>query len=176
MPFEYDAAFVVQAVACKSAERLTKYLEETAGDQASAMRLYAWNIAMSAALYGPIQAVEVALRNASDRQLTTRFSADWWREPRFLITDFISRKIESAKWHLISERKPVDKPHVTAALTFGFWAGLTGKGARNRHDMFIWRPALHRAFDRRLLLDRAAVYKELSGYEDYETGSPTMNP
>jgi hypothetical protein len=161
--FEYDSAFVVQAVACKSTERLTKYLEETENDQASAMRLYSWNIAMSAALYGPIQAVEVSLRNAFDQQLTTRFGVDWWCQPRFLMTDFIRRKIEGARRHLLNERKSIDKPHVIAALTFGFWAGLTGKGARNRHDMFIWRPALHRAFDRRLLLDRATVYKELSG-------------
>jgi hypothetical protein len=53
-----------------SAARLQHYLAERGDDQGAAMRLYDWNAAMSAALWESLSFLEVALRNAIDRQMT----------------------------------------------------------------------------------------------------------
>jgi len=47
-----------------SAERLGTYLAVTVGDRAGAVGLHAWNTAIGAAFHGPLQVLEVTLRNA----------------------------------------------------------------------------------------------------------------
>ena len=47
-----------------SPERIGTYLQAAQEDRAQALRLYTWNTAISAAFYGPLQALEVVLRNA----------------------------------------------------------------------------------------------------------------
>ncbi|WP_299592843.1 hypothetical protein [uncultured Tateyamaria sp.] len=61
-----------------SADRLGTYLAATGGDRAQAVRLYTWNTAVSAAFYGPLQALEVALRNAMNRELASAYGQTWY--------------------------------------------------------------------------------------------------
>lgn len=146
MAFNYSAQFLNHAIVCKSAPRLTKYLAAGQGNQADALALYAWNTAISAAFYGPLQALEICLRNAFDRELATHFGAVWWQNAGFLLTSFIATSVQDAIDGLVRENRTVDTPHVIAALSFGFWSGLCGPGKANAHDQHIWRPALHKAF------------------------------
>ena len=62
-----------------SPARLAPYYVFAGGELAAALRLYAWNVEVSAAFHGPLGVLEVGLRNAIDvelRSLTGR--VDWW--------------------------------------------------------------------------------------------------
>ena len=48
------------------------------GDQEGAIRLHAWNTAVSAAFYGPLQGLEVTLRNAMYRGLAGHYGEAWY--------------------------------------------------------------------------------------------------
>ena len=61
-----------------SPDRLGTYLRAANGDRAKAVRLYTWNTAVSAAFYGPLQALEVALRNAMNRSLESAYGSSWY--------------------------------------------------------------------------------------------------
>src|SRR5205823_1716 len=48
-------------------------------DVDAAMRLYWWNVEISAAFFGPLHCVELALRNALNARLVARYGRpDWW--------------------------------------------------------------------------------------------------
>src|SRR5437763_4260387 len=62
-----------------SLPRLAPYLNASCGDADAAMRLYWWNVEISAAFFGPLHCVELALRNALHARLAARFGRpDWW--------------------------------------------------------------------------------------------------
>ena len=67
--------------AAVSPERLSTYLTAAGGDRKRALQLYTWNTEMSAAFYGPLQGLEIALRNAIHQQLTRCYSAAWPDNP-----------------------------------------------------------------------------------------------
>jgi hypothetical protein len=76
-----------------SPERLAPYEAACSGDLAAAMRLYAWNVGVSAAFHGPLGSLEVALRNAMHLRLAALYSReDWWGAPH-------------AKLHWVSAKK-----------------------------------------------------------------------
>ena len=60
---------------------MSTYLGATRGNNEKAFRLYTWNTAISGAFYGPLQALEVALRNAMHRQLARRYGTAWYDNP-----------------------------------------------------------------------------------------------
>ncbi|MEU9024397.1 hypothetical protein [Actinomadura sp. NPDC048394] len=125
-----------------SPARLAPYLAAAQGDRSAAMRLYCWNIEVSAAFYGPLQCLEVTLRNAAHAELCRRFRrSDWWTPAR--LTEEGRRSIARAEEKL--ERHGILRPSadaVVAELTFGFWVSLLSRSA----DRYFWVPALHRAF------------------------------
>ncbi|MDR1790860.1 MAG: hypothetical protein LBR20_04270 [Propionibacteriaceae bacterium] len=62
-----------------SLDRHSTYLDACNGDQGQAVRLYAWNVAISAALWGGFNVMEVALRNTMHTQLARWVGReDWW--------------------------------------------------------------------------------------------------
>jgi hypothetical protein len=125
-----------------SPARLAPYLAVTRGDQAAAMRLYCWNVETSAAFYGPLQCLEVTLRNALHAQLCRSFGRpDWWTAAQ--LAGGGRRGIDRAMEKL--RKRGVRHPSadaVVAELTFGFWVSLLS----NRSHRQFWVPALHRAF------------------------------
>lgn len=134
-----------------SPERMATYARETGGDREQAMRLYTWNTAISAAFYGPLQGLEVALRNAMHRQLCAKYGPDWYDNPACGLDAGALGRIDDAKRTLGRGNYQVDPPHVVAELPFGFWVSLLGKGGwgntkKMNYDMTLWRPALYRAF------------------------------
>lgn len=137
-----------------SPERMATYIQKTGGDRELAMRLYTWNTAISAAFYGPLQGLEVALRNAMHRQLCAKYGADWYDNPACGFDAGALARIDEAKRTLGRGNYQVDPPHVVAELPFGFWVSLLGKGGwaaapdsgKRNYDMTLWRPALYKAF------------------------------
>ncbi|MGP9722505.1 hypothetical protein ACT3SZ_00615 [Corynebacterium sp. AOP40-9SA-29] len=147
-----DAA---QAARWLSAPRYRRYLDVASGDHALAMETYLWNSRVAAAGIVDVGHLEVALRNAYDRELTRRFP-DWAIDPQaplFHLEQGVQRardqqrrrnqtslaRIADAKRGLSSAPTHAE---VVAALTFGFWSNLT-VGERTPT---LWNPMLHRAF------------------------------
>lgn len=63
-----------------SSERLNRYVAACGNDTRKAMSLYRLNLHLSQEVFTLLSCFEVALRNAIDRQLTSRFGKDWLRD------------------------------------------------------------------------------------------------
>lgn len=137
-----------------SPERMATYAQATGDDRERALRLYTWNTAISAAFYGPLQGLEVALRNSMHHQLCITYGEAWYDNIAVGLDAGAFVRIEAAKRKLRKGRYPIDPPHVVAELPFGFWVSLLGRGGRGRapdtskknYDMTLWRTSLYKAF------------------------------
>ena len=158
-----------------SADRFAKYVDTCGGDRKAAFRLYGWNTAVSAAFYGPLQTVEVTLRNALHAALSTQYGSIWYDSAESGLDAYALRKIDESKRSLSERGHVIDPPHMVANLSFGFWVSLLGPGGRLRsergnsaprfrmslfglcarrqavapkanYEMTLWRPALRYAF------------------------------
>ena len=138
-----------------SAPRYQRHLGVAGGDHSLAMEVYEWNSRVAAAGVVDVGHLEIAVRNAYDRELSRRFP-NWAVDPRsglFRIEQGVPRaralhrrrneaslaRIADAKRGLSSA--PTHAA-VVAALTFGFWSSLT-VGERTAT---VWNPMLRRAF------------------------------
>ena len=146
--FTYNEAALGDLTRTLSVDRLATYSRESGGDRAKAIRLYTWNTAVSSAFYGPLQGLEVALRNAIHIELSRAYGGQWFDNPKTGLSATARDQIDRAKRELQRERKPDDPPHIVAALSFGFWERLLSHGPRGKqnYEMLLWRPALHKAF------------------------------
>lgn len=127
------------------ADRLGTYLASVGGDPARAVRLYTWNIEVSAAFWGPLQAVEVVLRNALHQQMHALFAReDWWNDPLVALHHDQQQQVAKTLAKLAKRKPGFGSGHVVAELTLGFWTGLLGRGTGYEHR--LWTPALRRAF------------------------------
>lgn len=130
-----------------SEERLGTYLTGTKGHLEKAISLYTWNTAVSSAFYGPLQGLEIALRNALHRELTDEFGKKWYESSKCKLNHPGYIKIDNAKKQLKRCHKPIEPNRVIAELSFGFWVTLLGPGGRKyNYEMNLWRPALYKAF------------------------------
>jgi len=160
--FSYSPTVLDALETSLSPERMATYVGRAGGDREKAVRLYTWNTAVSAAFYGCLQGVEVALRNALHRELTARYGADWYDLPGPNLDAGTLSKISTARADLKRDGYPDDPPHMVAALSFGFWVALLGPGGRlpvggkANYEMSIWRAAAFRAFPHTRISRRAA--------------------
>ncbi len=152
-----------------SPERFATYMQHVAGNRQAAERLYIWNTAASAAFYGPLQSLEVALRNALHKQLTLTYGHAWYDDPRTGLDDGARNRVMKARSDLIRSGYSDDPPHMVAALSFGFWVSLLGKGGRISlgqgkkadYEAKLWRPALRSAFPNVQKLNRRQAHEPL---------------
>ena len=166
--FTFDEDILDALVASLSPERIATYMAAAGGDREKAMRLYTWNTAVSAAFYGPLQGLEVALRNAMHRMLTARFGPAWYDNPACRFDRGALNRIAAAKDDVRRDGHVVDPPHLVAALSFGFWVSILGAGGqgpyddpgRRNYEMTLWRPCLYRAFPG-VKMKRGGVHRRL---------------
>lgn len=127
-----------------SIPRFAPYLARTNGDVEAAIRLYWWNVEISAAFYTPLHCLELGLRNAMHERLRTRFDrVDWWAVAP--LSDNGSRTVSAAVLKVVGRRGwRHTADDIVAELSFGFWVSLISRGAA--YDRTLWVPALHRAF------------------------------
>lgn len=157
-----DPRFLAELETTLSPERLATYRAKTHGDIKKAMRLYVWNTAVSSAFYGPLQSLEVSLRNAINRELSNLYGPDWFDNPVAGLDLGARNKVHNAKSKLRKDGYPVDPPHIIASLSFGFWVSLLGAGGKMdrtgrrkaNYEMTLWRPALRHAFPHKTPLNR----------------------
>ncbi|MEU1744599.1 hypothetical protein ACPXB5_14655 [Micromonospora arida] len=131
-----------------SVPRLNPYLTESGQVADKAVELYWWNIEVSAAFYGPLHCLEIALRNALHDQLCRRFGRpDWWASASVPLTDHGIRLVTEAT--LKCRRRGLTPPSaddVVAELSFGFWVSLLSNRRGSSYDRLLWVPTLHLAF------------------------------
>ena len=96
---------------------------------------YAWNMALSSALYGPIQLLEVALRNSLHAALTHHYGGNpyWYRLPHAFSPRVFGQKSDPrpevsralARVGQVTQPLAADEPgRLVAELNFGFWTLL----------------------------------------------------
>jgi hypothetical protein len=81
-PFPYSQRIIKALETSLSPERLSTYLAAANGDHAAALRLYVWNTEISAAFYGPLQGLEIVVRNAFHRELAAVYGPTWYDNPQ----------------------------------------------------------------------------------------------
>ena len=138
-----DEFSMLRAIASRA--RIEPYLATCLGDRSAAVRLYSWNIQVSAAFQAPLGCLEVAYRNALNYQLTTLFGrGDWWLAPDIRLHHTAQRIVADAIQEIHRRSKRPTPGRVVAELPFGFWVSLLGSGTD--YETRLWRPALHHAF------------------------------
>ena len=159
--------------AALSPERLNTYrdaVEEK--DRKLALQLHAWNTAIGAALYGPLQSLEITLRNAINCQLISKFGVLWYERMNGVLDTVALDRIARAREELQRAGCNVSASQIVAKLPFGFWVSLTGRGgprndrSKSNYEMMLWRPALRLAFPYCDSLSRNDVYKSLNRLRD----------
>lgn len=128
-----------------SSNRIARYLALAGGSAELAMKLYTWNTAISEALYGPLQALEILTRNRFHDLLTTRYGFAWY-DGAVLLQHAQQRKLNEAKNTLTAAQKVISPPSVVSELSFGFWTGLLG----HRYEMTLWRGELNKLYRSRI--------------------------
>lgn len=134
-----------QVVRALSFERLAPYVAAM-GNVRGGLRLYEWNLAVSASFFEDLSHLEVALRNTIHHQLMLLMRReDWWRSPTIVLGHGATNMLASAQIQAAVRvgGRPGD---VVAALSFGFWVSLLSSGGSAAYETQFWRPALHRAF------------------------------
>lgn len=170
--YAYSADALSELETTLSADRFATYLKASGGDREAAARLYTWNTAVSSAFYGPLQALEIAVRNSMHSQLSKAsktYGAAWYDDPAMGLDNGANSKVAQTKADLSRSGYAVDPPHVIAGLSFGFWVSLLGRGGhmnaartvRANYEMTLWRPALRTAFPHAKSLNRAGAHTPL---------------
>ena len=113
-----------------SRKRLGTNLEAAQENREEAVRLHVWNTAVSAAFYGPLQGLEVALRNAMNRSRGERFGEAWYDDSRAGFDRGALERIGNARAKLARDGHRDDPHRIVAAMSFGFWISLLGLGGR----------------------------------------------
>lgn len=132
-----------------SPERMQTYLDAAAGDHGTALQLYARNAQLGAAFHGPLQALEVALRNAMHARLEERYGSQWYTNPA---AGLDSHATDSMVGVLRRGPGVLTADQFVASMSLGFWVRLLGRGGwvnggpKADYDRTLWRPALYNAF------------------------------
>src|ERR1035438_4045531 len=141
--FEYDDKILVTLEKYISSERLAAYVNYARGDKWVAIRLYERNTEISEALYGVIQALEIALRNAIHNILSEQLGGPKWYETSIL-AESEREALEDAKKKVLDRPAALTPGRVIAELTFAFWGRLFS----DSYDKTLWVP--HRSEERRV--------------------------
>jgi hypothetical protein len=130
-----------------SADRLSRYKLALTDTDMDVVARYVWNMLLSEALYPPLQAYEVVLRNAIHTTFTQSFNDPLWFDPGNTIWQDLERmkiyaamarlKLEYERWGL----PPPDwsgsselAGRIVAELGLGYWTGLFD----SRYDQVLW--------------------------------------
>lgn len=159
-----DPAQLISVVPLISPERFQPYLDLCSQDAAKAIRLYTWNIEISAALLGPIHVLEVAMRNSMHQQMSAYFGVEaWWTHSNVQLTRELSLQIESHSAKSIRSARrngrAASAGDLVAILGLSFWIGLLGKGGLLQFETRYWQPILRQAFPN-YSGSRADIYKD----------------
>jgi hypothetical protein len=155
-----------------STPRFQTYLDACEGRQDVALRLYAWNVEVTSAFWGPISILEVVVRNAMHDALRAGRQDDWWNCPSLQLMARERKNLLHAQQTLDRRGHPSPTAgQVVAATTFGLWVGLTAPGLpRHPHlsyETAIWQPRLVRAFPHAGTVRRKQLHRALDDVRNF---------
>jgi hypothetical protein len=115
-----------------SHERMSTYVASCGGNFDSAVDLYRWNAAITAAFWEPIGHLEVVLRNALSLQLAARHhrldrEATWLVDPEDELGGRARDDIATARARVRRKGKRASEAQTISELSFGFWRFLIAK-------------------------------------------------
>ncbi len=140
-------------------QRLTKYLAEKQNSLDDALSLYERNTRLSEALYTPLQALEVCLRNSLDREMRQAYGLDWLTNAAKAPLDGFSRRLIAETLAALAKSAAFPTHNdIVAELKFAFWVGLVAQ----RYDATLWRTALHKGFLANGKRPRSVVFGRLN--------------
>lgn len=154
MPFVYSEDALHRLDQTISTERLIPYLSMVQGDRNKAIHLYERNTVTSERFYGPLQALEISLRNSIHRTVATGKGRDDWYNETALLDDPEIEMIVNAKSNIQRALKTETPGRVIAELTFGFWLQLMTA----RYEKTLWVPHIHKCFPKVARPDRNLIY------------------
>jgi hypothetical protein len=126
-----------------SDERMQKYFDAHPENESLAIAHYQFNIEISESFYPCLSVFEVALRNAINRELITKFGTEEWYN-HFSATPGLSKltkEITIAQMQIAKRGEFVAPSKVGAELTFGFWTRLFN----SEFELILWKD-LRRVF------------------------------
>lgn len=141
----YDESTISALEATLSSDRLNLYIRAAEGDKDYALRLYLWNLQLSESLYGPLQTLEVTMRNSMNRELVANFGPEWYEPgnpPSFQDNQY--ERIEKVKRSFSGSREIVSSD-IVANISLGFWTDILYHRVYDQ----LWNTCLHRAFPHR---------------------------
>lgn len=157
MDFTYTAANIANLESSHSPERLAPYYALAGNDKALGIRLYAWNSALSQALYTPLQGLEVTLRNALSSQLKAAYGPTWFDlNPGPALLYPLPDMLLKVRTDLGRHGSLPEHGRVVAELNWGFWTGLLAK----RYEQ-LWRSHFRKVFQSDGPLTRAQIFQPL---------------
>ena len=126
-----------------SKERLTKFYEAYPDNEQKALAHYRCNILISESFYPSLSILEVALRNAINKQLTLFFDHTEWYTHLSTTPGLSSLlpAINTAQRHITSRGEIISASKIVAELSLGFWVTLFNK----EYELILWKP-LRKAF------------------------------
>lgn len=141
--YAYDSETIRELRVGIADERFATYLALASDDEVLALQLYVRNIAVGSAFHGPLQALEVTLRNTVHNYMVQVHGAHWFDSAPLRDTE--QKAVRKAKQSLQREGKPQTPGQLVAALNFGFWVALFAR----KYDGTLWRTVLYQCFDSR---------------------------
>ncbi len=130
---DFDVQRVLAAI---SAERLRPFLAAASDSVEHALKLYLWDIEISAAFHLPLHATEVALRNHLATALVASFGPEWWTSRRFaqVAGPHEMASIRRATAGALRPGEPLAASNLIAQLSLGFWVSLLD----GRYGQTLW--------------------------------------
>lgn len=161
MHYIYDPININKLDASLSSLRLSTYIRRSEdGSQEAALKLYLWNAQISAEFHFPLQIVEITLRNALHQELKAAYGPNWHTSQNLLLQQFDQNKIDRAIRDIKRKNQNLTPDRVVAALSFGFWTTLIGKGERGSYHNKLWIPTLHKAFKKASTKKRSDIHSK----------------
>lgn len=121
-----------------SVERFETYLFHAGYDKNRALRLYAWNLRISAAFYPLLACTEVAIRNCIVARIEQVCGPEWWLEPK--LNELLGKKggaiVKKARHGIEQRGLAVSSGRLTAELSFGFWCNML----LPKYEPMLWNP------------------------------------
>jgi hypothetical protein len=130
-----------------SKQRMEAFLLATEHNAERAIRMYVWNLRVSAGFFELLALVEVIVRNAVGEQLrlwTQRsdFGGAWFDNRHGYLRAQAVAAVTNAKERMRKEHRSVTDGALLSALPFGFWRLLLS----SRYKTTLWPFALQYAF------------------------------
>ena len=133
------------------------YYALAGNDKARGLRLYAWNSALSQALYTPLQGLEVTLRNALGDQLKAAYGPTWFDlNPGPALQYPLPEMLLKVRTELGRHGSIPVHGRVVSELNWGFWTGILAK----RYEQ-LWRSHFRQVFQAPGTLTRAQIFQPL---------------